>query len=98
MVLGHLKGKYTLKMLKMKTGTKDGFQYHRVKDETGYLFLGEPLFRYDTGDGKITEKKIMPGMSICISPGCVHQEEAITDCIIFEASNPVFDDRVWMEE
>lgn len=97
-LLGHSKGKYTLKMLVRKAGAKGGLQYHRVKDEIGYLFSGEILFRYDNGDGKLTEVKMTPGQSVHIPAGCVHQEEAITDSIMFEASNPVFDDRVRMEE
>lgn len=97
-LLGHSKGKYTLKMLKMKAGTKGGLQKHRVKDETGYLFSGEMLLRHDKGDGKITETKVVAGQSIYIPAGAVHQEEATTDCVIFEASTPVFDDRVRMEE
>lgn len=97
-LLGHAKGKYTLKMLKMKAGTKGGFQKHRVKDETGYLLSGSLMLRYDKGDGKVTEVKMNPGQSIHIPPGAVHQEEALTDCVLFEASTPVFDDRVRMEE
>jgi len=31
-------------------------------------------------------------------PGAVHQEEAITDCTIIEASTPHFNDRVRVEE
>ena len=98
MLLGHSKGKYTLKMLKMKAGTKGGFQKHRVKDETGYLYSGEMILRYDKGDGKVSEMTLKAGQSIYIPAGAVHQEEAVTDCVIFEASNPVFDDRIRMEE
>ncbi|HEY4474142.1 MAG TPA: cupin domain-containing protein [Candidatus Paceibacterota bacterium] len=97
-LLGHSKGKYTLKMLKMKAGTKGGFQKHRVKDETGYLYSGTMILRFDKGDSKVSEMTLKAGQSIYIPPGAVHQEEAITDCVIFEASNPVFDDRVRMEE
>jgi hypothetical protein len=32
------------------------------------------------------------------SPGVVHQEEAITDCVLIEASTPHFNDRVRVEE
>ena len=31
-------------------------------------------------------------------PGLVHQEEALEDCFIIEASTPHFNDRVRMEE
>ena len=97
-LVAHSKGKYTGKILMYNAGAKGGLQYHRVKDETSYLFSGEMLLRYDTGDGKLTETKITAGASVYIPAGAVHQEEALTDCIIFEASNPVFDDRVRMEE
>ena len=97
-LVAHSKGKYTGKILMYNKGAKGGLQYHRAKDETSYLFSGEMLLRYDTGDGKLTETKVGPGTSIYIPPGAVHQEEALTDCIVFETSVPVFDDRVRMEE
>lgn len=97
-LVAHSKGKYTGKILMMNAGAKGGLQKHRVKDETGYLFSGELLVRYDKGDGKISERKVVAGESVYIPAGAVHQEEAITDCVIFETSNPVFDDRVRMEE
>ncbi len=97
-LVAHSKGKYIGKVIMMKAGTKGGLQKHRIKDETGYLFSGELLVRYDKGDGNLSEVKMTAGQSIHIPPGAVHQEEAITDCIIFETSTPVFDDRVRMEE
>ena len=33
-----------------------------------------------------------------ISPGLVHQEEALTNCTIIEASTPHFNDRVRVEQ
>jgi len=97
-LVAHSKGKYTGKVLTMKAGAKGGLQKHRVKDETGYLVSGELLVRFDNGDGKLTEVKMVAGQSVYIPAGAVHQEEAITDCVIFEVSTPVFDDRVRMEE
>ena len=97
-LVAHSRGKYTGKILMYNAGAKGGLQYHRLKDETSYLFSGEMLLRYDTGDGHLTETKISAGQSVSIPAGAVHQEEALTDCIIFEASTPVFDDRVRMEE
>ena len=97
-LVAHSKGKYTGKILMYNAGAKGGLQYHRLKDETSYLFSGEMLLRYDTGDGHLTETKISAGQSVYIPAGAVHQEEALTDCIIFETSTPVFDDRVRMEE
>jgi len=94
----HAKGKYTGKILEMKAGTKGGLQYHREKDEAAYLFSGKLLVRYDSGDGTLTEVIMNSGQSMHIPPGAVHQEEALTDCIIFEVSTPVFDDRVRVEK
>lgn len=97
-LVAHSKYKYIGKVLFMKAGTKGGLQMHRVKDETGYLFSGELLVRFDNGKGYLREYTMIAGESIHIPPGAVHQEEAITDCVIFETSNPVFNDRVRMEE
>lgn len=97
-LVAHSKGKYTGKILMYNAGAKGGLQYHRVKDETGYLFSGKLLVRYDAGGGKLAEVTLTAGQSIYIPAGAVHQEEALTDCIVFETSNPVFDDRVRVEE
>ena len=85
---------YTGKVLYMNAGHAGGLQYHEYKDETSYLFSGEAWVDYDAGDGKLTTVKMTAGQSYHIPPGSVHRVEAITDCIFFEASNPVFDDRV----
>ncbi len=98
-LVAHIPGVATGKILKMKAGTRGGLQKHQVKDEAGYLVSGEMLLEYDeNGDGKITKKTLHPGEAILIPPGMVHRETALTDCVIFEISNPVFNDRVRMEE
>lgn len=97
-LVAHSKGKYVGKVLFMRAGTKGGLQKHKLKDETDYLFSGELLIRYDNGNGQLSETRMVAGQSVHIPPGAVHQAEAITDCVIFETSNPVFDDRIRMEE
>lgn len=97
-LVAHIKGVCTGKILKMKAGTRGGLQKHQIKNEAGHLISGEMLLEYDAGDGKITKVTITPGQTILIPTGVVHRETAITDCIIFEVSNPVFNDRVRMEE
>ena len=97
-LVAHVPGLYTGKILMMNKGTKGGLQRHQLKNECGYLFSGRLLFRYDTGDGKISERILNPGDGVHIPPGAVHQEEALEDCIIFETSTPHFNDRVHMEE
>jgi len=91
-------GEFSLKKLYMKAGSKGGLQYHHKKNECGYLIAGQMIIRFDEGDGTLTEKVINTGDSFHFPPGAVHQEEAVTDCIIIEASTPHFNDRVRMEE
>ena len=69
----------------MNAGSKGNLQYKK-KDECGYLISGKLLLRYDDcKSGKL--KKILKQGDFFISPpGCVHQEVAITDCVIIEVN------------
>ena len=91
-------GKLMLKRLFIKAGNKGGVQYHRLKDECGILLQGEMIVRYDNGSGDLVEKTIKSGDAFHFAPGVVHQEEAVTDCVIIEGSTPHFNDRVRCEE
>lgn len=91
-------GKFMMKKLTIKKGSKGGFQFHRVKDEGGILISGLLLVRFDDGSGGIAEKTISPGESFHFPPGVPHQEEALEDCIIIEGSTVVFNDRVRVEK
>ena len=89
---------FSVKRLKVKAGNKGGLQYHRHKDEVAIMISGKMIIRYDLGDKVLREKIIEAGDVVHFSPGLVHQEEAITDCEILEASSPHFNDRVRVEE
>lgn len=89
---------FSVKRLVIKAGNKGGLQYHRLKNEVAVLISGEMLVRYDLGDGVLRERIVRGGDVAHFPPGLVHQEEAITDCEIIEASSPHFNDRVRMEE
>lgn len=97
-LIAHVSGLYTGKVLLMKAGAKGGLQKHHLKNECAYIYSGELWFDYDSGDGKISRRKMTAGDSVHIPPGAVHREEAITDCVIFEVSTPHFNDRVRMEK
>ena len=88
----------SLKKLKIKRGKKGGLQYHRKKNECGILLSGKLILRYDNGRGKLIKKILKPGSIYHFPPRSVHQTEAITDCIIVEASTPHFNDRVRVEK
>ena len=90
--------KFMLKKLSINSGSKGGLQYHRKKNECGILISGKLLVRYDRGDGVLNEKTLLPGDCFHFPPGVIHQEEAIEDCVIIEASTPHFNDRVRVEE
>ena len=90
---------YAGKVLWRRAGSKrGGLQYHVKKDETFYLFSGECWVYWIDEDDKPQRTKMTPGMAFHVPPGAAHSVEAITDCVFFEASNPVFDDRVRVEE
>jgi mannose-6-phosphate isomerase-like protein (cupin superfamily) len=90
--------KFSVKKLSIKAGNKGGLQYHRLKDEVAFVVSGELLIRYDLGDNVIREKVVRAGEVVHFMPGLVHQEEAMTDCVIIEASTPHFNDRVRVED
>ena len=89
---------FSVKRLKVKAGNKGGLQFHRLKDEVQIMISGKMIIRYDLGDKILQEKIVNAGEVVHFPPGLVHQEEAITDCEIIEASSPHFNDRVRVEE
>lgn len=97
-LLALVRGKYSVKYLKINKGNKGGLQYHRMKDEVAVLISGKLMIRYDLGDGILKERIINPGEAVHFPPTLVHQEEALLDCEIIEASTPHFNDRVRVEE
>ncbi len=50
-----------------------------------------------TEDGTLERVLMRPGDTFTVPPGAIHRFEAITDCVVYEASIPVFDDRVNVE-
>lgn len=83
------------KVLKRKAGTKGGFQCH-VKEEHHYLLSGRLLLRTKVGVD-IIERIVIDGAAWTVPPLSVHQEEALTDCVIIEVSDPTQEDRFAIE-
>ena len=88
---------YVGKCLYMNAGCAGGLQYHREKVETFFLLIGKAIVTTDLGDGKLLELLMEPGESYHIPAGVVHKVTAVEDCVFFECSTPVFDDRVRCE-
>jgi len=88
----------TLKILKIKKGKKGGLQYHHKKNECGYILKGKLIVRYEGSNGKLISKILTKGDCFHFPPKSIHQEEALTNCEIIEASTPHYNDRVRVEE
>lgn len=89
--------KYTLKLLKIRAGCGGGLQFHRKKDEAGYIVSGRLIISY-TENGVLQERMLVSGEHFHFPPGCIHREYAIEDTIVLEASTPHMNDRVRVEE
>ena len=85
--------RYCGKILHIKAGEALSVQYHDVKDETIHLLGGELLYRVQIDD-VLTDVRLKQGQSYRITPGTVHQMEAVTDCDVLEVSTPELDDVV----
>lgn len=99
-LVAHAPGLYTGKILKRFAGPgfmRGGLQFHVSKDETFYLHAGI-VDVYFVEDGVLRVYRMVPGESFHVPPGAVHSVQTITDSVMFEASNPVFDDRTRVED
>ncbi|HEX6964728.1 MAG TPA: cupin domain-containing protein [Gemmatimonadaceae bacterium] len=91
--------RYVGKVLHIKAGHALSVQYHERKDETISLLSGEMIFRVRNGNGEtLQDVRLEPGQSFRITPGTVHQMEAVTDCQVLEASTPDLDDVVRLSD
>jgi len=84
---------YVGKILHIKAGQALSVQYHNRKDETIHLLSGELIYRVKLGE-LLDDVKLKRGESFRITPGTVHQMEAITDCDVLEVSTNDLDDVV----
>ncbi|MFN2604204.1 MAG: cupin [Gemmatimonadaceae bacterium] len=89
--------RYVGKILHIKAGQSLSVQYHNKKDETVHLLNGELIYRVKLGD-ELEDMRLIQGQSFRITPGTVHQMEAVTDCDILEASTPELDDVVRLQD
>ena len=85
--------RYVGKILHINAGQALSVQYHEKKDETVHLLRGELIYRVKLGD-QLEDMRLESGQSFRITPGTVHQMEAITDCDVLEASTSELDDVV----
>jgi len=84
---------YVGKILHINAGEALSVQYHNIKDETVYLLSGTLIYRVWEND-QPHEVPLAIGEAFRVTPGTIHQMEAVTDCDILEASTPHLDDVV----
>ena len=89
--------KLSLKRIVINKNKKGGLQYHHKKNECGYIIKGKLKIKYDDGSGFLKQKVLNKGNFFHFPPGLVHQEIALSNCEILEASSPHFNDRVRVE-
>jgi quercetin dioxygenase-like cupin family protein len=89
--------RYVGKVLHIKAGHALSVQYHNKKDETVHLLNGELCYRVKLA-GELEDVKLRAGESFRITPGTVHQMEALTDCDVLEVSTPELDDVVRLSD
>lgn len=89
--------RYVGKILHINAGHALSVQYHNNKDETVHLLSGELIYRVKLGD-QLEDMRLTSGESFRITPGTVHQMEAVTDCDVLEASTSELDDVVRIQD
>ena len=89
--------RYVGKVLHIKAGHALSVQYHNQKDETVHLLNGELVYRVQMGDA-LEDMRLKTGESFRITPGTIHQMEAVTDCDVLEVSTPELDDVVRLSD
>lgn len=89
--------RYVGKILHINAGQALSVQYHDRKDETVHLLSGELVYRVQMGE-KLEDMHLKAGESFRITPGTIHQMEAVTDCDVLEVSTPELDDVVRLSD
>jgi mannose-6-phosphate isomerase len=84
--------KYAGKVIFVKKGHRLSLQYHRKKDETIYIYVGEVLLEIEEEDGQMVRSAVSSGYCFRVYPMTKHRLKAIEDTTIFEVSTPELED------
>jgi mannose-6-phosphate isomerase-like protein (cupin superfamily) len=84
---------YCGKILEIRKGRRCSLHYHKLKTESFYLHKGRLKVRVkeSVDSDRLDEFEISPGDCMDISPGFVHQMEALEDSELFEFSTQHFE-------
>ena len=90
--------KYAGKILFVQKGQQLSVQYHKVKDETMYLYRGVAELEIRRPQGTSQVIKMSAGEAYRITPGTIHRLTALEDCEILEVSTAELEDVVRLED
>ena len=89
--------RYVGKILHVNRGESLSLQYHKVKEETLYLFAGSVKLTLEY-EGESQTCTMRVGEAFHVFPGLIHRMEALEDSDIAEVSTPELDDVVRLED
>jgi len=90
--------KYIGKILHVYKDHSLSYQYHRVKDETIYLYSGELILDLEEEGNKREVIRLLPGEAKRITPFTKHRLTAVKESEVLEVSTPEIDDLVRLED
>lgn len=89
----HTSSSFALKIIFLKAGFRTSLQYHKKKEEAGFVLSGELRLHYaSTDDKSICQLDLSPGTVFHIKPSAIHRIEAVTDTFLIETSTVELDD------
>lgn len=92
------KPEYCGKLLVFHQGMRCSLHFHIKKDETFFLQSGRLRVRLRYQDGKDDVIEMVPGDSMHIPPGLMHQMEGLEESELFEFSTQHFDEDAFRVE
>jgi mannose-6-phosphate isomerase len=90
--------KYIGKILHVYKDHSLSCQYHRIKDETIYVYSGELILELQEAGKERESIRLLPGEGWRITPLTRHRVTAVKDSEIFEVSTPEIDDLVRLKD
>jgi len=86
--------KYVGKLLHINKGEQLSLQYHKIKDETIYLYSGRAQLTIEHPEGNTEVIELSNSVAYQITPNTIHRMKALENSVILEVSTPELDDVV----
>ncbi|MBI4228985.1 MAG: cupin [Deltaproteobacteria bacterium] len=90
--------KYVGKILHVNKDHSLSYQYHKVKDETIYVYSGEIILELEEVGRPRERIRLLPGDARRITPLTKHRMTAVEESDLIEVSTPEVDDLIRLED